>query len=76
VLFVKYSGDQIQEGIGTHGRGRSVFRILFGKPEEKKPLGRRGIRWEDDIKIDLKEMVMKVWTEFMWLRVGNSGWLV
>jgi hypothetical protein len=30
---------------------------LFGKPEEKKPLGRRRSRWEDDIKIYLKEMV-------------------
>jgi len=37
------------------GGERSAFRILFGKPEEKKPLGRRGSRWEDVIKIDLKK---------------------
>lgn len=39
------------------GGERNAFRILFGMPEEKKPFGRRRSRWEDDIKIDIKEMV-------------------
>jgi len=37
------------------GGERSAFRILFGKPEEKKPHGRRRSKWEDVIKIDLKK---------------------
>ena len=36
--------------------GRGVYRVLVGKPEEKRPLGRLRRRWEDNIKKDLKEM--------------------
>jgi hypothetical protein len=32
----------------------SAYRILVGKPEEKRPLGRPKRRWEDNIKIDLR----------------------
>jgi len=32
-----------------------VYRILVGKPEEKRPLGRPRRRWEDNIKMDLQE---------------------
>ena len=38
------------------GEGRGVHRVLVGKPEEKRPLGRPRGRWEDNIKMDLKEM--------------------
>ena len=34
--------------------GRGVHRVLVGKPEVKKPLGRPGRRWEDNIKMDLQ----------------------
>ena len=37
------------------GEGRGVHRVLVGKPEGKRPLGRPGRRWEDNIKIDLQE---------------------
>ena len=33
-----------------------IYRILMGKPEEKKPLGRPRSRWEDNIKMDLQEV--------------------
>ena len=36
--------------------GRSAFKILIGKPTGKKPLGKPRRRWEDNIKIDLKEI--------------------
>jgi hypothetical protein len=36
--------------------GRGVFRVLVGKPGGKRPLGRPKRRWEDNIKIDLKEV--------------------
>jgi len=34
--------------------GRSVHRVLVGKPEGKRPLGRPRRRWEDNIKMDLQ----------------------
>ena len=35
---------------------RGVYRVLVGKPEGKRPLGRPRFRWEDNIKIDLQEV--------------------
>jgi hypothetical protein len=35
---------------------RNAYRILMGKPEGKKPLGRPNRRWEDNIKMDLREI--------------------
>ena len=36
--------------------GRSAFKILTGKPSGKRPLGRPRRRWEDNIRMDLKEI--------------------
>ena len=36
--------------------GRSVHKVLVGKPEGKRPLGRPRHRWEDNIKMDLQEV--------------------
>jgi hypothetical protein len=41
---------------GTHWEGRGVYRVLVGRPEGKRPLGRPRRRWEDNIKTDLKEI--------------------
>jgi hypothetical protein len=38
------------------GEKRNVYRVLMGKPEAKKPLGRPRRRWEDGIRIDLREI--------------------
>ena len=38
------------------GERRGVYRVLVGKPEGKKPLGRPRRRWEDNIKMDLQEV--------------------
>ena len=35
---------------------RNAYRLLVGKPESKRPLGRPRRRWEDDIKMDLREV--------------------
>jgi len=39
------------------GERRGVYRVLVGKPEGKKPLGRPRPRWEYNIKMDLQEVV-------------------
>jgi hypothetical protein len=38
------------------GEGRSVYRVLVGRPEGKRPVGRSKRRWEDNIKMDLREI--------------------
>jgi len=38
------------------GERRGVYRVLVGKPEGKRSLGRSRRRWEDNIKLDLQEM--------------------
>jgi hypothetical protein len=38
------------------GDRKGVYRVMMGKPEEKRPLGRPRHRWEDNIKIDLQEV--------------------
>jgi hypothetical protein len=38
------------------GEGRGVYRVLVGRPKGKRPLGRPRCRWEDNIKLDLREM--------------------
>jgi hypothetical protein len=38
------------------GEGRGVYRVLVGRPEMKRPLGRPKRRWKDNIKMDLREM--------------------
>ena len=40
----------------TYGERRGVYRVLVGKPEGKRPLGRPRRRWVDNIKMDLQEV--------------------
>jgi len=42
--------------VARMGERRDVYRVLVGKPEGKRPLGRPTRRWEDNIKIDLREV--------------------
>jgi hypothetical protein len=44
------------------------------KAEGKRPVGRTRRRW-DDIRSDLGEIGWKVWTGFIWLRIGTTGGL-
>ena len=38
------------------GQGRGLYRVLVGKPERQRPLGRHKRRWEDNIKMNLEEV--------------------
>jgi len=42
--------------VARMGEDRGVHRVLVGKPERKRPLGRPRCRWEDNIKMDLQEV--------------------
>jgi hypothetical protein len=52
--------DEVGGTCGTHGGGGAVYRVLVGKPEGKRPLGRPRRRWEDNIKLDLREIWIDV----------------
>jgi hypothetical protein len=57
----------------TNGEKRKVYRILVGKPEGKRPLGRPRRRWEDNIRMDLREIG---WGGMDWidLTVDRDQW--
>jgi hypothetical protein len=46
------------------GEGRGVYRVLVGRSEGKRPLGRPRRRWEDNIKLDLRE-----------IRIDGANWI-
>jgi hypothetical protein len=50
--------------VARMGEKRNVYRLLVGKPERKRPLGRPRHRWIDNIKMDLLE-----------IRLGVVGWI-
>jgi hypothetical protein len=58
--------------VTPNGEKINANRILVGKPEGKRPLGRYRNRWEDNIKRDLKEIYETTYTGFIWLRIGKS----
>jgi hypothetical protein len=48
---------------------RNVYRVLMGKPEIKRPLGRATLRWEDGIRMDLRETG---WGSVDWIRLDQD----
>jgi hypothetical protein len=60
--------------VARMGEGRNVYRVLVGKPEGKRPLGRLRRRWGDGIKMDLMEIDSGC--GFTWLRTGMVGGLL
>jgi hypothetical protein len=54
------------------GGRRGLYRVLVGKTEGKRPLGRPRRRWENNIKMDLKEVRWSV----VWLKIGTDGGLL
>jgi hypothetical protein len=55
------------------GEKRGAYRASVGKPDGRRPLGRPRRRWEDNIKMDMREVGWEVWTESIWLRIGTGG---
>jgi len=55
------------------GEEKGLCRVLLGKPEGKRPLGRPRGRWVGNIRIDLQRWDVGIWTGFGWLRIGTGG---
>jgi hypothetical protein len=51
------------------GENRNSYRILMGMPEGQRPLGRRRLRWVDNIKMDLREIG---WDGVDWIDMGQD----
>jgi hypothetical protein len=58
------------------GDERKVYKVLVGKPEGKRPLGRPRRRWEDGIRMDVRGIGWGVWIGFYWPRTGTGGGLL
>ena len=53
------------------GEERGVYRVLVGKPEGKRPLGRPRCRWVDNIRKDIQEWDVGIWVGLGWPRIGQ-----
>jgi hypothetical protein len=51
------------------GEERKVYKVLVGKPEGKRPLGRPRHRWKDGIRMDLREIA---WGSVHWIRLAQD----
>jgi len=52
---------------------RGVYRVLVGKAEGKRPLGRPRHRWEGNIKMYLQEVDVRLWIELICPRLWTGG---
>jgi hypothetical protein len=66
--------------VARRKQGRSAFKIVTGTPTEKRPLGRHRRRWEDNIKMDFKEIGMNTrnWVDSVhnrhyWRALANAA---
>jgi hypothetical protein len=55
--------------VARMGEGRNVYRVLVGRPEGRRPLGRPRRRWEDGIKMDLGEIG---WGGVEWIHLAQD----
>jgi hypothetical protein len=51
------------------GEEGNVYKVLMGKPEEKRPFGRPRRRWEDEIRMDLGEIG---WGSVGWIQLAQE----
>jgi hypothetical protein len=73
VRVIKWRRMRWARHVALMGERRGAYRVLVGRPEGKKPLGRLRHRWEDNIKIDLQEVGCGTWTGLIWLRTGTGN---
>jgi hypothetical protein len=75
LTMIKSRRMRLAGHVARMGEKMNAYRILLGKPEGKRPLGRPRGRWVDNIKMDLRKDRM-VWTGLTGLRIGTSGVLL
>jgi hypothetical protein len=55
--------------VARMGEERGAYRILLGRPEGRRPLGRPRRRWEDNIKMDIREVG---WEDMNWIELAQD----
>jgi hypothetical protein len=55
------------------GTRKGLYRVLFGQPEGKRPLGRHRRRWFIILKWNFRMWDVGAWTGLIWLRTGTGG---
>jgi hypothetical protein len=66
---LKVKGDEMSRAYSTNGEKSNAYRILAGNSDGKKPLGRRRLRWVDNIKMDLREIE---WDGMDWIDLAQD----
>jgi hypothetical protein len=75
-IFNTRQEPEMGRAYSTHGAKRNACRILLGKTEGNRSLGRHRCKWEDNIKMDLREVGWDMRAGFIWFRIRTSGILV
>jgi hypothetical protein len=73
VMVIKSRRMRWAGHVARMGEGRGVRRALVGRPEGKRPLGRPRSRWEDSIKMDLRETGIDG-VNWIWLALDRVQW--
>jgi hypothetical protein len=68
-LFSQVKEDEMGRVCSTNVENRKAYRILVGKPDGKRPLGRPRRRWVNNIKMDLREID---WDGFDWIDLAQA----
>jgi hypothetical protein len=69
IRLIKSRRMRWAEHVARKGEERNVHRVLMGEPEGKGPLGRPGRRWEDEIRMDLRETS---WGSVDWIQLAQD----
>jgi hypothetical protein len=68
--------DEMGGACGAHGGMRGAYNILVGRPEWRRPLGRPKRRWEDNIKMNLREIGFVDVDWIHWAQNSTGGGLL
>ena len=63
---------RLAENLARMEDRRGAYMVLVCRPKRWRPLGRSKRRWEDNIKLDSKEVDCKSWPGLIWLRIGTG----
>jgi hypothetical protein len=73
IRIIKSRRMRLAHHVARMGKKKNAYRLLVGKPEGKRPLGRLRRRWGDNIRMDLGDVT---WGDVDWLRIRTGGELL
>jgi hypothetical protein len=74
-IISQVKANEVGRECSTHGRGEKSVQGFGGKSRRKDTTWKTKAKWEDGIRMDLREIGMGVWIGFDWLRTGTGGGL-